>query len=69
VPKEKKEKEETKEERLREIKEFSKKVLEKYGKYIKCIVMMGSVAREEFKPKSDIDVFVVLDDTSFKITP
>jgi uncharacterized protein (UPF0332 family) len=31
--------------------------------------MMGSVAREEFKPKSDIDVFVVIDDTSFEITP
>lgn len=71
MPKEKKEKEkeETKEERLKEVKEFSKKILEKYGKYIKCIVMMGSVAREEFKPKSDIDIFVVLDDTSFKITP
>ncbi|MFH8131987.1 MAG: nucleotidyltransferase domain-containing protein [Candidatus Aenigmatarchaeota archaeon] len=70
MPKEKKEKEkETKEERLKEVKEFAEKVLEKYGKYIKCIVMMGSVAREEFKPKSDIDVFVVLDDTSFQITP
>jgi len=69
---EKKPKEEkpvTKKERLDEIKEFSKQVLEKYGKYIKCIVMMGSVAREEFKSKSDIDVFVVIDDTSFKITP
>lgn len=54
---------------MEEMKEFSKKVLEKYGKYIKCIVMMGSVAREEFKPKSDIDVFVVIDDTAFKITP
>jgi len=31
--------------------------------------MMGSVAREEFKPKSDVDVFVVIDDASFKITP
>ncbi|MEM7821302.1 MAG: nucleotidyltransferase domain-containing protein [Candidatus Aenigmatarchaeota archaeon] len=67
--KEREEKSETKEERMKEIKEFSKKVLEKYGKYIKCIVMMGSVAREEFKPKSDIDVFVVIDDTSFNITP
>ncbi|MDI6798796.1 MAG: nucleotidyltransferase domain-containing protein [Candidatus Aenigmarchaeota archaeon] len=72
--KEKKEKKEegrpeTKEKRIEEIKEFAKKVLEKYGKYIKCIVVMGSVAREEFKPKSDIDVFVVIDDTSFKITP
>jgi len=67
-PKEEK-KPETKKERLDEVKEFSKQVLEKYGKYIKCIVMMGSVAREEFKSKSDIDVFVVIDDTSFKITP
>ncbi|MEM5853722.1 MAG: nucleotidyltransferase domain-containing protein [Candidatus Aenigmatarchaeota archaeon] len=59
----------TKEERMKEVEEFAKQVLEKYGKYVKCIVMMGSVAREEFKPKSDIDVFVVLDDTSFEITP
>jgi len=65
----KKEKPENKKERLEEIKKFSKEVLEKYGKYIKCIVMMGSVARDEFKSKSDIDVFVVIDDTSFKITP
>ncbi len=60
---------ETREEILDLVKKFSKKVLEKYGKYIKCIVMMGSVAREEFKPKSDVDIFVVLDDTNFKITP
>jgi predicted nucleotidyltransferase/uncharacterized protein (UPF0332 family) len=66
---EKKEKKETKEERYEEVKEFAKQVLKKYGKYVKCIVMMGSVAREEFKPKSDIDVFVVIDDTAFKITP
>jgi predicted nucleotidyltransferase/uncharacterized protein (UPF0332 family) len=67
--KKKEEKQETKEQRLKEVEEFAKQVLEKYGKYIKCIVMMGSVAREEFKPKSDIDVFVVIDDTSFEITP
>ncbi|HKZ45079.1 MAG TPA: nucleotidyltransferase domain-containing protein, partial [archaeon] len=69
-PKGKKEskKPDTKEKRMNEVKEFSKKILEKYGKYIKCIVMMGSVAREEFKPKSDIDVFVVIDDTAFEIT-
>jgi predicted nucleotidyltransferase/uncharacterized protein (UPF0332 family) len=65
----KEEKPETKEERLKEVEEFAKQVLEKYGKYIKCIVVMGSVAREEFKPKSDIDVFVVIDDTTFEITP
>jgi len=59
---------ETKEKRLNQMKEFSKRVLDKYGKYVKCIVMMGSVARDEFKPKSDIDVFVVLDDTSYDLT-
>jgi uncharacterized protein (UPF0332 family)/predicted nucleotidyltransferase len=59
----------TKEQRLNEVKEFSKQVLKKYGKYVKCIVMMGSVAREEFKPKSDIDIFVVIDDTAQQITP
>jgi predicted nucleotidyltransferase/uncharacterized protein (UPF0332 family) len=60
---------EQKEEREKVVKKFAKEALRKYGKYIKCIVMMGSVARKEFKPKSDIDVFVVLDDTSLKITP
>jgi predicted nucleotidyltransferase/uncharacterized protein (UPF0332 family) len=65
----KEEKTETKEKRMDVVKKFTEKVLDKYGKYVKCIVMMGSVAREEFKPKSDIDVFVVIDDTTFKITP
>jgi predicted nucleotidyltransferase/uncharacterized protein (UPF0332 family) len=72
-PKSKKEKEKekpiiTKEERMKEVKDFTKEVLKKYGKIIKCVVVMGSVAREEFKPKSDIDVFVVIDDTAKKIT-
>jgi len=64
----KEEKPVTKEERLNEVKELAKQILDKYGKYVKAIVMMGSVAREEFKPKSDIDVFVVIDDTGNKFT-
>lgn len=59
---------EIKQERLEMVKKFAKKVLEKYGKHVKCIVMMGSVAREEFKTKSDIDIFVVIDDTASKLT-
>ncbi|MFH0711134.1 MAG: nucleotidyltransferase domain-containing protein [Candidatus Aenigmatarchaeota archaeon] len=58
----------TKEERLNEVKDLAKQILDKYGKFVKAIVMMGSVAREEFKPKSDIDVFVVIDDTMNKFT-
>ncbi len=65
----KEEKHDTKEQRLEEVKEFSKQIMEKYGKYIKCIVMMGSVAREEFKPTSDIDIFLVIDDTTQKVSP
>lgn len=68
-PEKEEEKPETKEQRLNEVKEFTEQVLKKYGKYVKCIVMMGSVAREEFKPTSDIDVFVVIDDTTQNLTP
>jgi predicted nucleotidyltransferase/uncharacterized protein (UPF0332 family) len=67
--KEDKKEKDTKEKRLAEVKKFAKQVLKKYGKNIKCIVMMGSVARKEFKSKSDIDVFVVIDDTAQKVTP
>jgi uncharacterized protein (UPF0332 family)/predicted nucleotidyltransferase len=49
--------------------EFKQKVLEKYGDRIKCIVMMGSAARDEFKKTSDIDLFVVIDDTETPIDP
>jgi len=52
-----------KEKRLQEAKEFAKRVLEKYGNLIKSIVLMGSVVRGEFKPESDIDIIVILDDT------
>jgi predicted nucleotidyltransferase/uncharacterized protein (UPF0332 family) len=58
----------TKEERMEVVKQFTKKILEKYGQYVKTIVVMGSVVRDEFKPKSDIDVFVVMDDTSNQLT-
>lgn len=58
-----------KEERAAIAEAFAKEVLKKYGKYVKAVVMMGSVARQEFKPLSDIDVFVVIDDTSMDFNP
>jgi len=45
------------------IKRFSKKILEKYGPMIKSIVAWGSVVRNEFTHKSDIDVVILVDDT------
>ena len=53
----------TKEERMKRVEKFKDKVLGKYKDKIKCIVVMGSVVRDEFKPKSDIDMFIVADDT------
>ena len=58
--------EKEKEKRMNIAKKFADKVLEKYGDLVKAIIMMGSVVRGEFKPKSDIDIFLILDDTTHK---
>jgi len=39
------------EERLEKVEEIAKQVLKKYGELIKCIVTVGSTAREGFKPE------------------
>ncbi len=49
--------------RAKVIKKFSKNMLDKYGPYVKAIVAWGSVVRDEFHHKSDIDVVVLVDDT------
>ncbi len=53
----------------KELDKLKNKILEKYGDRVKCIIMMGSVARGEYKSKSDIDVFIVIDDTEKEIPP
>lgn len=53
----------TKEERIKIAKKFAEKVVEKYKDLVVSVVLFGSVVREEFKPTSDIDVFVIIDDT------
>jgi predicted nucleotidyltransferase/uncharacterized protein (UPF0332 family) len=69
----KKEKKEEKPKTQKQIEEdvnkLKDRILEKHGKLVKCVIMMGSVARGEFKPKSDVDVFLVIDDTEKDITP
>ena len=52
-----------KKKRIEVLKKFTKMVLKKYGPLIRSIVLFGSTARQEFKGESDIDVFVILDDT------
>ncbi len=53
----------------KDVNKLKDKILEKYGDIVKCVIMMGSVARGEFKAKSDVDVFIVVDDTVKPITP
>ncbi|UCD06836.1 MAG: nucleotidyltransferase domain-containing protein [Candidatus Aenigmatarchaeota archaeon] len=51
------------------LKKFTKLVLKKHGPLIRSIVLFGSTARQEFKGESDIDVFVIIDDTRQRISP
>ncbi len=55
--------------RIEMLKEFSKQVLKKYGPLIRSIVLFGSTARGTFKGKSDIDIFLIIDDTRHRLTP
>jgi predicted nucleotidyltransferase/uncharacterized protein (UPF0332 family) len=58
-----------KKERVEILKKFTKQVLKKYGPVMRSIVLFGSTARGESRMESDIDVFVIVDDTKNKITP
>lgn len=58
-----------KKKRIEVLKKFTKEVLKKYGPLIRSIVLFGSTARQEFKKESDIDIFVIIDDTRHKISP
>ncbi len=58
-----------KDERIEILKKFAKAVLKKYGPLIRSVVLFGSTARQSFKKESDIDVFIILDDTRQRISP
>ena len=55
--------------RVQVIKRFTKEVLKKYGNVIKSVVLFGSSARGSWRKESDIDVFIIVDDTKQKISP
>jgi predicted nucleotidyltransferase/uncharacterized protein YutE (UPF0331/DUF86 family) len=57
------------EKRVEILKNFTKEVLKKYGPLVRSIVLFGSTARNEFRGESDIDVFIIIDDTRHKISP
>ncbi len=51
------------------IKNFTKEVLKKYGSMVRSVVLFGSSARGSWHKESDIDVFIIIDDTKHKISP
>jgi predicted nucleotidyltransferase/uncharacterized protein (UPF0332 family) len=55
--------------RIEIIKAFANEVLKLYGDLVKSVVLFGSTARGDWKKESDIDVFVIIDDTKQNITP
>lgn len=44
------------------VESFKDRLLLKYEKYIRSIVVFGSVAADNFEEKSDIDIFIIADD-------
>jgi predicted nucleotidyltransferase/uncharacterized protein (UPF0332 family) len=44
-------------------------VLKKFEKYVSSYVFAGSLVRGEAKPTSDVDVFIIIDDTDVKRMP
>ncbi|MCD6403046.1 MAG: nucleotidyltransferase domain-containing protein [Candidatus Aenigmarchaeota archaeon] len=55
-------------EMMKKLEKLKDQILKKYGDLVKCIVVMGSLARGEMKEKSDVDLFLVLDDTKKELT-
>ncbi len=53
--------------RLKSANEFTDKVLNLYKGYIKTVVVWGSITRGDFTGKSDVDIYIIFDDTKMPI--
>ncbi|MBI4020753.1 MAG: nucleotidyltransferase domain-containing protein [Candidatus Aenigmarchaeota archaeon] len=58
-----------KKKRIEILKKFTEEAIKKHGPVIRSIVLFGSTARGSFRGESDIDIFVIIDDTRQRITP
>lgn len=66
-----KKKKEAMEKMVGNVKEFAGRVRDKFGKYVKSVIMFGSMQRKDFTAGSDVDILVIIDDTAIgqAITP
>lgn len=65
TPEEKEQKKEQ-ERRFKVAQDFSRRLIEKFKKTVKCVIVYGSTATGNHKKTSDIDTFVVMDDTKIE---
>jgi len=50
------------------VRSFAKKLRDEFGTFLKGVVLFGSSARKQDTSRSDIDVLVIVDDLSIKMT-
>jgi uncharacterized protein (UPF0332 family)/predicted nucleotidyltransferase len=53
--------------RLKSSEEFKNKLLDMFKGYIKAVVVWGSVTRGDYTGKSDIDIYIIFDDTKLPL--
>ncbi len=53
--------------RLKSSNDFKGKVLNLFKDYVKAIVVWGSVIRGDFTGKSDVDIYIIFDDTKMPL--
>ncbi len=46
--------------------DFAEKIIKKFKNIVKSVILFGSVAKQEAKPSSDIDLVILVDDASIK---
>lgn len=54
------------EERFKIAQKFAKELIKKFKKNVKSVIVYGSVAKGKHTKKSDIDIFVIIDDTKIE---
>lgn len=53
--------------RLKSSQDFKDKLLKMFKGYIKAVVVWGSITRGDYTGKSDVDIYVIFDDTKFPL--
>jgi len=53
--------------RLKSVEDFKNKVLHMFKDYIKSIIVWGSITRGDYTGKSDVDIYIIFDDTRFSL--